>query len=93
MELTRINNDTNGNPRYVFHFMALLNENEMQQIQKETKDPFKTLPNYYKLAKQKAKKIGAKAYRSKEVSFYFVVQSYNMGETIKQIEEVKNNTF
>lgn len=27
-DLTRINNDTNGNPRYVIHFLALLTEQE-----------------------------------------------------------------
>lgn len=26
IELTRINNDTNGNPRYVCHFLVLANE-------------------------------------------------------------------
>lgn len=93
MELIRINNDKNGNPRYIFDYWALLNESEIRQIKKETKDPFKVLPNYYKLAKQKAKKIGAKSYRSKEANFYFVIQSHNIGETVKQIKQLENNTF
>ena len=32
MELTRINNDTNGNPRYVVHFVNLISDHDQEII-------------------------------------------------------------
>lgn len=92
MELTRINNDINGNPRYVLHFMALLNENELEEIRKKAR-PFQWVTDAYNIAAAKAKQIGGKKYRGKDFGGGIVVQSHNTAELIKQIEEVKNNTF
>jgi hypothetical protein len=65
----RINNDINGNPRYVVHYLAFLGEDERG----------------YDLAHTRAKKLGGKKYRGKDFAGGFVFQSYNINETLRQI--------
>lgn len=76
MEFTRINNDINGNPRYVFHFLNFITEQESQGLNLDQK---------YNLAVKKAKKIGGKIYRGKSFGGGIVFQSYNIQETILKI--------
>jgi hypothetical protein len=76
MEFKRITNDTNGNPRYVVHFLDLLNE----QVQSENF----TLDTKYNLALHLAKKVGGKIYRGKDFGGGIVFQSYNIQETINK---------
>lgn len=78
MEYKRVNNDINGNPRYVFHFLEFLN----------TEEAFKPFTEMYNLAIKKAKTIGGKVYRGKDFGGGIVLQSYNIGQTIKQIQEL-----
>jgi hypothetical protein len=78
---TRINNDVNGNPRYVIHFFDVLNSEERLSI------PFSKL---YQYAIKKAKKIGGKKYDNKSYGGGIVFQSYNIENTFKKIEELKN---
>lgn len=79
MEFTRINNDINGNPRYIIHFLYLLNENECNGL---------TLDQKFNLALKKAKKIGGKQYRGKEFGGGIVFQSYNIQETILKLNSL-----
>ena len=72
IEFKRINNDTNGNPRYVCHFYNLLNETE--QIGK-------SLDEKYSLAIKKAKTIGGRKYHNKQYGGGIVFQSYNIQRT------------
>jgi len=66
-DLTRVNNDVNGNPRYVIHFLALLTEEESGDIS-----------NRYNLAIAKAKKLfGGKKFHNKQYGGGIVFQSYN----------------
>lgn len=51
MQVTKINRDANGNPRFVVHFYSLLNNKEMQCL---------SVDEGYELALKKAKKIGGK---------------------------------
>jgi hypothetical protein len=76
MEFKRINNDLNGNPRFVFHFLAFLGNEEGYILDR------------YKIAVKKAKKIGGKAYRGKDFGGGIVLQSYNIEETIKRINRL-----
>lgn len=79
MEFTRIANDINGNPRYVFHFLNFITDQESQGL---------TLDQKYKLAVKKAKKIGGKIYRGKSYGGGIVFQSYNIQETILKINSL-----
>lgn len=66
-DLTRVNNDVNGNPRYVIHFLALLTEEESEDI-----------TSRYSVAIAKAKKLfGGKKFHNKQYGGGIVFQSYN----------------
>lgn len=79
---TRINNDVNGNPRYVCHFFELLTEEEKdQEINTSSK---------YEKALKRAKGIGGKKFHNKQYGGGIVFQSYNTKETEAQIKELLN---
>ena len=78
---TRINNDVNGNPRYVVHFLDIINEEERMSI------PFTKLYDY---AIKKAKKIGGKKYSNKSYGGGIVFQSYNIEDTWNKIQKLKH---
>jgi len=82
--LTRINNDTNGNPRYVCHFLQLINDDDREQC-KETGD----VDSLYKIALDKAKLIGGKKYHNKSYGGGIVFQSYNTRVLEAQINNIK----
>ena len=63
IEFTRVNNDVHGGPRYVIHFLSLLNEDEQ------------TLSNY-NLAVKRANKLGGKKYRGNDFGGGIVFQCY-----------------
>jgi hypothetical protein len=77
--MKRINNDINGNPRYVVHFYDLLNESEGEGL---------TMLERYDLAVKKARKIGGKIYRGKDFGGCMVFQSYNIEQTINLIKGI-----
>ena len=76
MQFKRINNDINGNPRFVFHFLAFLGNEQGYILDR------------YKIAVKKAKKIGGKAYKGKDFGGGIVLQSYNIEETIQRIQSL-----
>lgn len=78
IEFTRINNDTNGNPRYVCHFLNFLTE----------KDKFTGLQSRYDLAIKRANKIGGRKFHNKQYGGGIVFQSYNIQDTEKHIHEL-----
>lgn len=73
--MKRINNDVNGNPRFVVHFLSLLNEGESQGL---------GVLESFDLALKKARKVGGKIYRGKDFGGGIVFQSYNIIETINK---------
>jgi len=79
---TRVNNDVYGNPRYVIHFLQLLNEEENISI------PFN---KKYEYALKKAKKIGGKKFHNKQYGGGIVFQSYNLQNTWNAIQRIKEN--
>jgi hypothetical protein len=83
IRLTRINNDVNGNPRYVAHFMDFLNDEENTFL------PFNKM---YEYALKKAKKIGGKKFHNKQYGGGIVFQSYNTDQLRKDIVNLKNTT-
>jgi hypothetical protein len=73
--MKRINNDINGNPRYVVSFLDLLTVADTQGLDLDQK---------FNLALQKARKVGGKIYRGKDFGGGIVIQSYNILETINK---------
>lgn len=77
---TRVNNDTNGNPRYAIHFLDILNNEE--------KNSSSTLDSKYNLALKKAKKINGKKYHNKLYGGGIVFQSYNLDSLLQRIKDI-----
>jgi hypothetical protein len=73
--MKKINNDVNGNPRYVVHFIDLLNEGERKGLD---------VLQSFDLAVKKARKVGGKVYKGKDFGGGIVFQSYNILETLKK---------
>lgn len=81
IEWTRIDNDGNGNPRYVCHFMRLL-------TQPEKDNETLTISEKYALAVKRANKIGGRKFHNKKYGGGIVFQSYNIHDTETQIHEL-----
>lgn len=80
IEFTIINNDVNGNPRYVVHFLDLLTSEEQAGL---------SISERYQLAVKKANKIGGKKYNTKKYGGGIVFQSYNLPDLERNINEIK----
>ena len=78
-EFYRVNNDSNGNPRYVTHYLAFLNDSELGL-------------DDYAIAKQRANKLGFKVYRGRDFGGGFVTTSYNLENEIERIIEAREVT-
>ena len=90
IEFTRINNDVNGNPRYVCHFLDLLTDKDVEQIKIDfaaslAQNPFKLTELKYSEALYKAKKIGGRKFHNKQYGGGIVFQSYNIKDTEQRI--------
>lgn len=84
---TRINNDVNGNPRYVIHFLALNTDNEKDN----TPNDWNRINNLYAMAVKRANRIGGKKYNTKSYGGGIVFQSYSLDDTIRHIMRVLEN--
>ena len=80
----KINNDINGNPRYVCHFLNLLEDIE-------SKDGATSISDKYKIAIYRAKQIGGKKFHNKQYGGGIVFQSYNIQQTEENILNLLNN--
>ena len=92
---TRIDNDTNGNPRYVCHFLSILTDKDEEQIKQDfaaslARNPFLRTGLMYDFAVQRAKKIGGKKFHNKQYGGGIVFQSYSLPELTRLINEAKN---
>ena len=83
---TRVNNDLNGNPRYVIHFLDCINDKESEEVEKSAK-PFKSILDKYDFAINKMRKLGGKKYRGKDFGGGIVFQSYNLQDLANEINE------
>jgi hypothetical protein len=81
--LTRVNNDVNGNPRYVLHFLEVLNKEEQAFL------PFS---KKYEYALKKAKKIGGRKFHNKQYGGGIVFQSYNTDNLKENIIDLLETT-
>jgi hypothetical protein len=84
IDFKRINNDINGNPRYVCHFLSCLNHNTDVGIGMDISEK-------YRIAVKKMNKIGGKKFHNKQYGGGIVFQSYSLPELEKSINEAKNS--
>ena len=83
LRLTRVNNDVNGNPRYVVHFLDILNNEE---------NSFLPFSKKYEYALKKAKSLGGRKFHNKQFGGGIVFQSYNTDNLKEQIIDVMETT-
>ena len=88
IEFTRVNNDGNGNPRYVCHFLSIpMNKEELEEINipkprigkygEPIKDNRFSIERQYEKAVAKARTIGGRKFHNKQYGGGIVFQSYN----------------
>ena len=77
---TQINNDVNGNPRYVIHFLALIPKNIDNVLNL-------SIDGKYNFALSIAKKIGGKKYHNKSFGGGIVFQSYSTQNLCDKINQ------
>lgn len=87
MDFKRVKNDVNGNPRYVFHFLEFLTEDEMEAIKIKAR-PFEAIGDMYSEALNKARFIGGKKYKGNDFGGGIVFQSHNIQSTINLINKL-----
>lgn len=96
IEFTRVNNDVNGNPRYVCHFRHFITANERGYTYDDEEfsndKPILNLgvSEQYALAIKKANKIGGRKFHNKQYGGGIVFQSYSLPELKKWINEARN---
>ena len=90
IDFTRINNDVNGNPRYVCHFYALINEQDRVKALADQKAGLNSsfIDAMYQLACKRANKLGGKKFHNKQFGGGIVFQSYNIADTERHIHEL-----
>lgn len=86
IEFTRIKNDTNGNPRYVCHFLALLSDHEKNSSE-VFPNSLDRISSMYAFALSRASKIGGRKFHNKQYGGGIVFQSYSMPELERDIEK------
>jgi len=84
-DFTRINNDINGNPRYVCDFIEFLTEAEQNDFKTYT------LSEKYAIALSRAKTIGGKKFHNKQYGGGIVFQSYNIEDDVRKFNELMKN--
>lgn len=93
IDFKRINNDINGNPRYIVHFLNFINDKDDEQIKQDfaaslSINPFKLTGFKFDLALERARKIGGKKYRGMDYGGGIVFQSYSLPELTRAINEL-----
>jgi len=86
IEFTKVENDVNGNPRYVCHFLDIpLTDLEKEEVRLSSKRVEGQINTCYSLTVKKAKTIGGKKYNNKSYGGGIVFQSYNLHDLEKKI--------
>lgn len=85
----RIAHDTNGNPRYVCHFLNFINETDRHCTEGWG---IKQTSVLYDIAVKRANKIGGKKYNNKQYGGGIVFQMYEgqQLEMSRKIQEIAN---
>jgi len=93
IDFTRVNNDVNGNPRYVCSYDAILNEADKAEARRMSNmsRPMRFFVDCeYELAVKKAKKIGGRKFHNKQYGGGLVFQSYDIAQTERDILNLRN---
>ena len=78
-DFTRVNNDGNGNPRYVLHYVAIqLSPDELEGL---------GIGNKYHAAINKARKLGGRKFHNKQYGGGIVFQSYNLQNLCNELNQ------
>jgi hypothetical protein len=85
LKLTIIRNDSNGNPRFVVHFLALLTVDESHSVMNVSK--------YLDIALPRGRKIGGRKFNNKSFGGGIVFQSYATDELMGLINEVTGRGY
>lgn len=81
----RVNNDVNGNPRYVTHFANLLSHYDNYQANL-------SIDKKYELALKKAKLIGGKKFHNKLYGGGIVFSSvFNLDDLVAKVQQIANS--
>lgn len=81
----RVNNDVNGNPRYVTHFANLLSWHDNYQSNL-------SIDKKYELALKKAKSIGGKKFHNKLYGGGIVFGSvFNLDDLVAKVQQIANS--
>lgn len=81
---TRVKHDSNGNPRYVCHFLDLLTEGEKNATGEDWID----ISTKYAIALHRARQIGGRKFHNKQYGGGIVFQSYNLEDTESHIRDI-----
>lgn len=84
IEFTRVNNDVNGNPRYVCHFLTFDIHGWQSNID---------ISERYALAVKLAKSIGGRKYTAKSYGGGIVFQSYSLPALVAHINRVTGKNY
>lgn len=82
--ITRVDNDTNGNPRYVCHFLEVVSDSD--------RHPDCTISELYEIALRKARRYGGKRYHNKKYGGGIAFSSFSESEVETYISNLKNQT-
>lgn len=85
IDWTRVNNDVNGNPRYVCHFLNILSDLEHERINKQYSTI--AISEMYMFALNIAKTFGGKKFHNKQYGGGIIFQCYNLDDLSRQILE------
>ena len=89
---TKANNDLNGNPRYIVHFLAFVNDADRKRADflSEHSRPYHSAIHFlYQIAVNKSRKMGGQKYKGKDFGGGIVFQSHNIDEDMERIAEIK----
>ena len=86
MNITKVKNDINGNPRRVFHFTELITDQDRNCVCVD-------LPSYrttalYDLALKRSRAIGGRKYHNKQYGGGIVIQAYSDDEVRKLVADL-----
>ena len=94
IEFTRVNADKYGNPRFVCHFLNLVNEQDEEKAKhfERIVTPYRSyISHLYDLAVAKARKINGSRYRAKNYGGGIVFTNHSPEEIEKKIFNILNN--
>lgn len=81
IEFTRVNNDGNGNPRYVCHFLAFCVPSDNERF-----TGLDFISRKYDLALSRSREFGGRKFHNKQYGGGIVFTSYNIGALGEKIE-------